>query len=85
MALINNLLNKIEGIAKEQNAQKVIGVKVKLGALSHISADHFRGHFNDGVAGTIARDARLEIEMSDDQTAPDAQDIVLQSIEVEDG
>ena len=84
MSLINSLLNKIERIAQDQDAKKVIAVNVKLGALSHISADHFRGHFVDGVTGTIAEGARLDIEVSEDITDPEAQNILLQSIEVQD-
>ena len=46
MSLISDLLKKIEELAKKQDSKKVIGVDVKLGALSHISGDHFKEHFN---------------------------------------
>ncbi len=42
MSLIHDLMRKIETIAREQNAAKVVGVKVRLGPPAHISADHFR-------------------------------------------
>ncbi len=83
MSLINDLVNKIETIAAQQNATKITNVKVRLGALSHISADHFRGHFVDGVKGTVAQGAQLETEMSEDMDDPQAQDIVLISVDVE--
>jgi len=83
MSLINNLLHKIESIAKEQKADHITSVRVRLGALSHISADHFKGHFIDGVKGTIAEGALLNIEVSDDLHDPQAQDIMLLSVAVE--
>lgn len=84
MSLMRDLLRKIETLAAEQNAQRVTAVGVRIGALAHISAEHFREHFVDGTRGSIAEHARLDIEMSDDTTDPLAQDILLTHIEVED-
>jgi hydrogenase nickel incorporation protein HypA/HybF len=83
-SLINDLMRKIESIAREQGAQRVVGLKVKLGALSHISADHFREHFEAAATGTIAEGGRLEIETLTDEYDPHAQDILLDSVEMED-
>jgi hydrogenase nickel incorporation protein HypA/HybF len=77
-------MRKIESIAREQGARGVAGLKVKLGALSHISADHFREHFEAVARGTIAEGARLDIETLTDERDPHAQDILLDSVEVED-
>jgi hydrogenase nickel incorporation protein HypA/HybF len=84
MSLIHDLMRKIETIARDQNAVKVVGVKVRLGALAHISADHFREHFEEESKGTIADGARLEVELLTDENDPQAQDIMLDSVEVED-
>ena len=81
-SLMADLLGKIEELALEQRASRVVGVKVKLGALAHISSDHFRDHFVEGVRGTKAEGALLEIEVSDDIDDLNAQDILLESIEV---
>ncbi len=81
-SLLANLMSKINTIAQEQNLDKVIAVKVKLGALSHISADHFREHFVHSAQGTVAEGARLDIEVLTDTTDPQAQEILLDSIEV---
>ncbi|MCP4633880.1 MAG: hydrogenase maturation nickel metallochaperone HypA [candidate division Zixibacteria bacterium] len=81
-SLLEDLLNKINSIAKDNDSDKVIGVKVKLGALSHISAEHFREHFNHAVKGTIAEGAKLDTFLSTDETDPHAQDILLESVEV---
>ena len=84
MSLIHDLMRKIETIARDQNAVKVVGVKVRLGALAHISADHFREHFEEESKGTIADGARLDVELLTDENDPQAQDIMLDSVEVED-
>ena len=60
----------------------MVGVAVWIGALAHISASHFREHFEDGSRGSLAQGARLDIEVSDDPEHPQAQDILLRSIEV---
>ena len=82
-SLITDLMWKIDAIAREQGARRVVGVKVRLGALSHISPDHFREHFEAATTGTIAEAARLDIETLREERDPHAQDILLDSVEVE--
>lgn len=81
-SLIANLLSRVDTIAHEQSATRVVVISVWIGALAHISAAHFREHFEDGSRGSLAEGARLDIEMSDDTDHPQAQDILLRSIEV---
>ena len=83
-SLIKDLIRKISTIAREQHASKVIGVTVKLGALSHISPDHFREQFIHASHGTIAEGARLNIEFMTDITDPQSQDVLIQNIEIVD-
>lgn len=81
-SLMADLLRKIEQLAQDARADKVTGVKVKLGALSHITPDHFREHFEAAIVGTIAEGATLDVEQSDDQGDPNAQDILLESVDI---
>ena len=83
-SLINDLMRKIDAIAREQGARRVVGVKVRLGALSHLSPDHFREHFEAVAIGTIAEAARLDIETLRDERDPHSQDVLLDTVEVED-
>jgi len=83
-SLMADLMRKINAIGQEQQAQKIVRVKVKLGALSHISADHFREHFVQAAQGSCAEQAQLDIEVLTDLNDPNAQEILLDSIEVED-
>ena len=83
-SLIKDLIHKITTIAREQRARKVLSVTVMLGALSHISPDHFRDHFLLASRGTISEGARLNIEFMTDVTDPQSQDVLIQNIEVVD-
>jgi len=83
-SLIADLIRKIESIARENNAQRVVKVKLRLGALSHMSPEHMREHFAAAAQGTLAQGAVLESEVSTDIDDPRARDIVLDSVDVED-
>jgi len=80
---MKGLMRRIEDIALAERAVRVVSVSVWLGALSHMSAAHFADHFEEASAGTIAEGARLSATSSDDVHHANAQDILLESIEVE--
>lgn len=82
-SLTSDLLRRIEEIAAAENAVRVAEISVWLGALSHMSASHFAEHFERAAAGTIAEGADLKVTASDDVGHTRAQDIVLESVEVE--
>lgn len=82
-SLMNDLMRKIESVARENGARRIIGVRVKLGALAHISPEHFREHFLEAAANTVAAGARLELDQLKDETDARAQDILLESVEME--
>lgn len=82
-SLIKNLIKKIESIAKENSAEKVASIRIKLGALSHTSPEHFREHFDPLAIGTVAEGAMIDFVVSTDINDPKAEEIILDSIEVE--
>ena len=82
-SLVAGLIGRIEAIAHEHGGKKVVGVRVRLGALSQMTGSHFRGHFDEAARGTAAEGAGLEIEEMTDASAPDALHIVLESVELE--
>jgi hydrogenase nickel incorporation protein HypA/HybF len=83
LSLMADLMRKIGSIAREQRASRIVSVKVKLGALSHISPAHFHDHFLHAARGSLAEGARLDIEVLSNPADPHAQEILLDSIEVE--
>lgn len=81
-SLMKNLMRKIEDVAREAKASRVAKVKVKLGALSHMSEEHFREHFETSSAGTVAEGAEVMVKLETDTNHPQAQDIILESVDV---
>ena len=83
LSLFKDILNKIESISQDNEGKKIVKMKVRLGALSHLSASHFQQHFDQFSIGTKAEGADLEIVEDNDQSAPYAQSIVLESVEID--
>ena len=81
-SLVSALVQQLEAVSREQHG-RIVTVKVRLGALSRISPEHFREHFEQGVRGTVAEGAVLEVETPSDVHDPRAQEVVLDSVEVE--
>jgi hydrogenase nickel incorporation protein HypA/HybF len=82
-ALMNDLMRKILAEADAAGAARVVGINVRLGALSHFTPGHFREHYEDASRGTIAEGASVAAEVRTDPTEPQAQGVVLASIEIE--
>lgn len=82
-SLMKNLIGKVEQLAREHGAGRVTRIGVKLGALAHFSPDHFREHFEHASRGTIAEGASLEIERLTDLSDPRAQDVLIDTADIE--
>jgi hydrogenase nickel incorporation protein HypA/HybF len=81
-SLMNDLMRKILEVCREHKGARVVGISVKLGALSHMSAGHFREHFAVAAQGTVAEGANLDIQEALDTSDPMAQQILLESVEI---
>jgi hydrogenase nickel incorporation protein HypA/HybF len=82
-ALMRDLISRIVSVAEAESATSVTRVTVRLGALSHFTPEHFREHYRDAARGTIAEGAQVEAVLEGDTTDPNAQGVVLESVEVE--
>lgn len=82
-SLMRGLMRRVFDVAASHGARRVVALRVRLGALSHMSATHFREHFEVAAAGTIAEHARIEAIVETDVASPTAADVVLESVEVE--
>ena len=80
-SLMKDLMGKILSVAENEGGD-VAAVSVWLGALSHMSPDHFREHYEQAAKGTIAEGARLDIETSPNLDDANAQNVVLKSVEI---
>lgn len=84
-ALMDDVVRKIEQTARAGGCDRVTGVVVRLGALSDVSLEHFREHFLDATRGTLAEGAAVDATLDENINAPYANDVILESIEVETG
>jgi hydrogenase nickel incorporation protein HypA/HybF len=82
-ALMRDVMRRIEEVVLAEGAARVTRVDVRLGALSHFTADHFREHFAEAARGTVAEGASVHAVCADDPFGPHAADVVLESVEVE--
>lgn len=82
-SMMNSLMRQIETVAGNEGAARVISVSVWLGALSHMSEQHFADHFSRASVGTLAEAAKLNVTVSQDVHDANAQLIRLESVEVE--
>jgi hydrogenase nickel incorporation protein HypA/HybF len=83
-ALVRDVVRRIEDLARATEARRVTGARIWLGALSHLSAEHFREHFAIAAQGSIAAGATLTIELSNDLDHPHAQHVRLGSVDLDD-
>ena len=80
---MEDLVREIELRAEQGGGHRVTRIRVRLGALSHFTPEHFREHFEDAAAGTVAEEAVVEAETRTDPTEPAAQGVVLEELDVE--
>ncbi len=81
--LTEDLVRRLEALAAAEGGTQVTRIRVRLGALSHFTPEHFREHFDDAAAGTLAEGAKVEAELDTDPTAPGAQGVLLETVELE--
>ena len=82
-ALVRDVVRRIGDLAQATGARRITGAKIWLGALSHLSAEHFREHYALEAQGSIAAGAILTIEASSDLDHPDAQHVRLESVDLD--
>ncbi len=78
-----DLVGQILKTAASEGARRVTAISVSLGALSHMTPDHFAEHFEQAAAGTLAEGAAVRAVASTDIDDPRATDVVLTAVEVE--
>ena len=80
-ALMDDVIRKLETVAMAEGG-RVTRVRVRLGALSHFTPEHFREHFDDAARGTLAEGAAVEAEVVGGATDEHADGVVVESVEL---
>jgi len=60
-----SLMQQVERIARERNAEKVTKITLNIGPLSGVEPDLLRNAYPLAAAGTVAEDAELVMEIAD--------------------
>lgn len=81
-ALMQDLVAKVLAVAEAEGASSVARIRVRLGALSHFTPEHFVEHWRDASQGTVAEGAEVDATMDQDLTGDAAQGVVLESVQV---
>jgi hydrogenase nickel incorporation protein HypA/HybF len=81
--LTEDLVSRLAAVAADEGGARVSRIHVRLGALSHFTPAHFREHFEEAAAGTVAEGAEVQAELDTDPTAPGAQGVLLETVELE--
>jgi hydrogenase nickel incorporation protein HypA/HybF len=79
---MDDLVRKVVAVAKLERATRVVRIRVRLGALSHFTPEHFREHWVDAARGTLAEGAEVDATLDSDLSGDAAQGVVLESVEV---
>ena len=79
---MDDLLRAILTVSADNGGARVARVRVRLGALSHFTPDHFREHYADAAAGTAAEGAEVVATLESDVADPRAQGVVLETVEL---
>lgn len=82
--LLQDLVRKVDEVARQDPSARVTRVRVWIGALSHLSEAFLRESWPRVTAGTAADASQLVIEVSRDVHHPRADSVVLVSLDVAD-
>ena len=81
-ALMEDVVRKVLAVAEGEGAASVARIRVRLGALSHFTPEHFVEHWVDASRGTVAEGAEVNATVDGDLAGEAAQGVVLESVEV---
>lgn len=82
-SLLKGIMHKLQEISQQEDGARIAVVRITIGALAHISPEHFQEHFEHAARGTVAQGAILEIQENLDKNDPMAQEIILNSVDIE--
>lgn len=64
LSICQGLIGEVTRVAREERAQRVVSVTVRIGPLSGVEPELLRGAYPLASAGTVAEEARLIVERS---------------------
>ena len=83
-AMVRDLVRKVEEVARGEGSSRVTRVRIRVGALSHLTAAGLRDRWRIVTLRTAAEGSRLDLAVSSDPHDPRSTEIVLESVDVAD-
>jgi len=82
-AMLKDVVRKAEEVARRERASRVTRVRLWVGARSHLAGPELKDRWAHAVTGTALAGAEVEIETSRDPGDPNAETVVLRSLDVD--
>jgi hydrogenase nickel incorporation protein HypA/HybF len=82
--LVRSIVDEVDLVARRNSASTVTVIRIEIGARSHVTSQSLKGQFEVMAQGSLAQDADLDITLGTDAEAPDAADVRVKSILIED-
>jgi len=84
-AMLKDVVRKAAEVAQREGAVRVTRVRLWVGARSHLEGPELRDRWASAVTGTALSGAEVEVEASSDRGDPNAERVILQSLDVDPG
>jgi Zn finger protein HypA/HybF involved in hydrogenase expression len=81
--LFKNIINKACQVARDQGAESITAITVRLGAFSMFTKEHFLEHFVYESNGTPLAGIKVNLILDQDERSPNAKSVILEAIEVQ--
>jgi len=82
-AMLRDVVRKAEEVARGEPSARVTRVRLWVGARSHLGGPELRDRWANAVHGTALAGAVVEIETSSDAANPNADRVILRSLDVD--
>jgi len=84
-AMLKDVVRKAEEVAAQEGSVRVTRIRIWVGARSHLAGPELKERWGSAVNGTTLAGAEVVIETSRDGDDPNAERIILRSLDVEPG
>ncbi|MGD0588157.1 MAG: hydrogenase/urease maturation nickel metallochaperone HypA [Thermoplasmata archaeon] len=82
-AMLKDVVRKAEEVAHREGAARVTRVRLWVGARSHLAGPELKDRWANAVTGTTLSGSEVEIETSSDREHPNAETVILRSLDVD--
>lgn len=81
-AMVEDLVRKVEEVARAEGSIRVTRVRLWVGALSHLTATGLQSRWPIATRQTAAEGSELDLTVSSDPHDPRSTEVVLESVDV---